>query len=87
VHEKLRSALLVAIDGLPKDFLEEVLWTLTRPATRWSIVTSLSPFIGADRAFAVVNQLPEIKEMPEGLRVAANFRRAKALRMAQQGRP
>jgi len=85
IHQKLRSSLLLAIDGLPKEMLEEFLWTLTRPATRWSIMTSLSASIGAAQALAVVSQLPD-QEMPPGLRTAKSLPMAQKARMAFKGR-
>jgi len=77
VRKELKPLLMSAIDVLPGSALEELLWTLTRPGTRWRLMAMLSPTIGAERAFAAVAQLPEIQEMPPGLLMAQKARMVK----------
>jgi hypothetical protein len=55
--------------------MQEFLWILGRPTTRWKLMGMLTPTIGADKVFAALNQLPEIQEMPPGLLMAQRGRR------------
>jgi len=85
MRAELKPHVLAAIGSLREQDMKEFLWILGRPAPRWKLLGMMSPTIGADRAFAALNQLPEINEMPVGLRMGESFRKAKSLTMSQKG--
>lgn len=76
IRKDLKPAVLSLISVLREQDMEEFLWILSRPATRWRLMGMLSASLGADRAFAALAQLHEIQEMPPGLRTGESFRMA-----------